>query len=137
MRIAILADPPGFSQYIGEILGTWGLVLGGSLSAGELATLDPAGTPELLCECISIEQMTPSGPFFGSLVPSVVAIDKSGKTWIGEGAKRMRSLPRDYGLSPEKNLFHDTKNEIGLRKQYYRAPEECDHARKIPDLLGP
>jgi molecular chaperone DnaK (HSP70)/tetratricopeptide (TPR) repeat protein len=93
--------------------------------------LDPAGTPELLCECISIEQMTPSGPFYGGLVPSVVAIDKSGKTWIGEGAKRMRSLPRDYGLSPEKNLFHDTKNEIGLRKQYYRAPEEYDHARKI------
>ena len=48
--------------------------------------LDPAGTPELLCEYISIEQMTPSGPFFGSFVPSVVAIDKSGKTWIGEGA---------------------------------------------------
>jgi molecular chaperone DnaK (HSP70) len=48
--------------------------------------LDPAGTPELLCECISIEQMTPSGPFYGSLVPSVVAIDKSGKTWIGEPA---------------------------------------------------
>jgi BRO family, N-terminal domain len=61
--------------------------------------LDPAGSPELLCECISIEQMTPSGPLFGSLVPSVVAINKSGKTWIGERAKRMRSLPRDYDLT--------------------------------------
>ncbi len=93
--------------------------------------LDPDRSPEMLCECISIEQMTPSGPFYGSLVPSVVAIDKAGKTWIGEGAKRMRSLPRDYGLSPEKNLFHDTKNEIGLRKRYYRAPEDYDHSRKI------
>ena len=64
-----------------------------------------------------------------------MAIDKSGKTWIGEGAKRMRSLPRDYGLSPEKNLFHDTKNEIGLRKRYHRAPEEYDHARKIAGHL--
>jgi molecular chaperone DnaK (HSP70) len=67
--------------------------------------LDPASTPELLCECISIEQMTPSSPFFGGLVPSVVAIDKSGKTSIGEGAKRMRSLPGDYGLGPKKNPF--------------------------------
>ena len=61
--------------------------------------LDPAGPPELLCECISIEQMTHSGPFFGSLIPSVVALDKTGKPWIGEGAKRMRSLPHGFGLT--------------------------------------
>ena len=76
--------------------------------------LDPDRSPEMLCECISIEQMTPSGPFYGSLVPSVVAIDKAGKTWIGEGAKRMRSLPRDYGLSPEKNLFQNKFVQISL-----------------------
>ncbi len=121
---ASAASPP--KRVVGIDLGTTN-----STVAQVQLPLDPAGTAELLCECISIEQMTPSGPFFGSLVPSVVAIDQSGQTWIGEGAKRMRSLPRDYGLSPEKNLFHDTKNEIGLRKRYYRAPEEYDHARKI------
>ena len=121
---ASAASPP--KRVLGTDLGTTN-----STVAQVQLPLDPAGSPELLCECISIEQMTPSGPFYGSLVPSVVAIDKSGKTWIGEGAKRMRSLPRDYGLSPEKNLFHDTKNEIGLRKRYYRAPEDYDHARKI------
>ena len=125
LRTAAAAARPG-TRVIGIDLGTTN-----STVAQVQLPLDPAGSPELLCECISIEQMTPSGPFYGSLVPSVVAIDKSGKTWIGEGAKRMRSLPREHGLSPEKNLFHDTKNEIGLRKRYYRAPEEYDHARKI------
>ncbi|HEV2207393.1 MAG TPA: Hsp70 family protein [Verrucomicrobiae bacterium] len=121
---ASAASPP--KRVLGIDLGTTN-----STVAQVQLPLDLAGTPELLCECISIEQITPSGPFFGSLVPSVVAIDKSAKSWIGEGAKRMRSLPRDYGLSPEKNLFHDTKNEIGLRKRYHRAPEDYDHARKI------
>lgn len=125
LRTAAASAKPG-TRVIGIDLGTTN-----STVAQVQLPLDPAGSPELLCECISIEQMTPSGPFYGSLVPSVVAIDKSGKTWIGEGAKRMRSLPREHGLSPEKNLFHDTKNEIGLRKRYYRAPEEYDHARKI------
>lgn len=121
---ASAASPP--KRVLGIDLGTTN-----STVAQVQLPLDPAGSPDSLCECISIEQTTHSGPFFGNLVPSVVAIDKSGKTWIGEGAKRMRSLPRDYGLSPEKNLFHDTKNEIGLRKRYHRAPEEYDHARKI------
>ena len=47
--------------------------------------LDPAGSPELLCECISIEQMTHSGPFFGSLVPSVVAVVKEFFTTAADG----------------------------------------------------
>ena len=125
LRTAAASTKPG-TRVIGIDLGTTN-----STVAQVQLPLDPAGTAELLCECISIEQMTPSGPFFGSLVPSVVAIDQSGRTWIGEGAKRMRSLPRGYGLSPEKNLFQDTKNEIGLQKRYYRAPGEYDHARKI------
>ena len=88
---ASAASPP--KRVLGTDLGTTN-----STVAQVQLPLDPAGSPELLCECISIEQMTPSGPFYGSLVPSVVAIDKAGKTWIGEGAKRMRSLPRDYEL---------------------------------------
>ena len=82
--------------------------------------LDPAGSPELLCECISIEQMTHSGPFFGSLVPSVVALDKPGKSWIGEGAKRTRSLPRDYGL---KASFDDA------HKLFQQAPQRVRRER--------
>src|SRR5579859_3485715 len=121
---ASAGSPP--KRVLGIDLGTTN-----STAAQVQLPLDQAGSPELLCECISIEQMTHSGPFFGSLIPSVVALDKTGKPWIGEGAKRMRSLPRDYGLSPEKNLFHDTKNDMGVRKRYHRAPEDYDHARKI------
>ena len=36
--------------------------------------LDPAKGAEALCECLSLEQMTHTGPHYGSLVPSVVAI---------------------------------------------------------------
>ena len=83
---ASAASPP--KRVLGIDLGTTN-----STVAQVQLPLDPAGSPELLCECISIEQMTHSGPFYGSLIPSVVALDKSGKTWIGEGAKRMRSSP--------------------------------------------
>src|ERR1035437_2723252 len=90
---ASAASPP--KRVLGIDLGTTN-----STVAQVQLPLDPAGSPDSLCECISIEQTTHSGPFFGNLVPSVVAIDKSGKTWIGEGAKRMRSVPREHGLSP-------------------------------------
>ena len=44
----------------------------------------------------------------------------------------MRSLPRDYGLSPEKNLFHDTKNEIGLRKRTTAPPRSTTTPARSP-----
>jgi hypothetical protein len=74
-------------------------------------------------------------PFTGALVPSVLAIDKAGKVWIGEGAKRMRAEPQKHGLSLEKNLFYETKNDMGLQKRYHRAGEDLDHARKIAGHL--
>ena len=50
------ASPP--KRVLGIDLGT-----ANSTVAQVQLPLDPAGTPELLCECISIEQMTPSGPW--------------------------------------------------------------------------
>lgn len=88
-------------------------------------------SPESACECLHLEQPTQMGPYIGALVPSVVAIDKAGATWVGEGAKRMRAEPQKHGLSVEKNLFYETKNEMGLQKRYPRAGEDFNHARKI------
>lgn len=96
----------------------------------ELPIADDHG-PDGACTCIGVTQQTQSGPFANRLVPSVIAIDPEGKTWIGEGAKRMRAEPDRFGLSPEKNLFYEAKNEIGLRKRYHRAPEDYDRPRKI------
>jgi molecular chaperone DnaK (HSP70) len=80
---------------------------------------------------LEIEQPTREGSYTSPLVPSVVAILPDGRVWVGEGAKRLRAFPTEYGLSFEKNLFYDTKNEMGLRKTYYRAPEAFNHASKI------
>ena len=65
----------------------------------------------------------------------MLAIDKAGTVWIGEGAKRMRAEPQKHGLSLEKSLFYETKNDMGLQKRYHRAAEEFDHASKIAGHL--
>jgi molecular chaperone DnaK len=80
---------------------------------------------------LEIDQPTREGVFTSPLVPSVVAILPDGRIWVGEGAKRLRASPTEYGLVFERNLFYDTKNEMGLRKTYYRAPEAFNHASKI------
>jgi len=97
--------------------------------------LSESSTAEFACECVPLEQATQMGPFTGALIPSVVAIDTAGMVWIGEGAKRMRAEPQKHGLSLEKNLFYETKNDIGLQKRYLRAGEDFDHARKIASHL--
>ena len=79
--------------------------------------------PGLQIRTLEIEQPTREGVYTSPLVPSVVVVLPDGTVWVGEGAKRLRAFPTEYGLSFEKNLFYDTKNEMGLRKTYYRAPE--------------
>jgi molecular chaperone DnaK (HSP70)/tetratricopeptide (TPR) repeat protein len=91
--------------------------------------------PDAACKCLSIQQETQSGSFAQRLVPSVIAIEGDGKIWIGEGAKRMRSDPQTYGFVPEKSIFYDTKNDIGLKKRYHRATEDFDHPWKISGHL--
>lgn len=92
-------------------------------------------SPSFACDCLPLEQPTQMGPMIHSLVPSVVSIDAAGVVWVGEGAKRMRAEPLKHGLSLEKNLFYETKNEMGLKKTYPRAPEAFNHSRKIASCL--
>lgn len=80
---------------------------------------------------LELDQPTPEGVFTSPLVPSVVAHLHDGGVWVGEGAKRLRARPQESGLVPEKTIFFDTKNEMGLKKSYYRAAEPFDRPRKI------
>lgn len=80
---------------------------------------------------LELDQPTTDGIFTSPLVPSVVALVSSGQQWVGEGAKRLRAHPREAGLQVEKSLFYETKNEMGLRKSYFRAPETHDRPWKI------
>ncbi len=129
LRTAAASAKPG-TRVIGIDLGTTN-----STVAQVRLPLPENSAAEFACECVPLEQPTQMSPFTGALLPSVVAIDKAGTLWIGEGAKRMRAEPQKHGLSLEKNLFYETKNDMGLQKRYHRAAEDFDHASKIAGHL--
>jgi tetratricopeptide (TPR) repeat protein len=56
---------------------------------------------------------------------------KNGQHWVGEGAKHHRNRPQAHPPLFETNLFYETKNDMGLKKTYFRAPEAYNHASKI------
>lgn len=93
----------------------------------------PAQGKEQLPECktLSIEQPTAEKPHSSVLVPSVLAVLPTKQHWIGEGAKRIRNRPQQQPPIVESNLFYDTKNDMGLRKTYFRANDDYNHASKI------
>jgi len=90
---------------------------------------------KVACRTLELEQPTTEGTYTSPLVPSVVALLPDGNHWVGEGAKRLRANPHQAGLLFERNLFYDTKNEMGLRKTYFRAPESFNHASKIAGTI--
>ncbi len=87
------------------------------------------------CRVIEIPQPTEAGEYISPLVPSVVVQLGDDKIWVGEGAKRLMAFPEKAGLYVEKNLFFETKNDMGRRKKYYRAPENLNHASKIAGVI--
>lgn len=70
---------------------------------------------------VEVTQETPEGEYVHVLVPSAVALHR-GKTWIGEGARRLRARGSELGLARNTDLFWDCKNDLGLRHTYHRAP---------------
>lgn len=88
----------------------------------------PGSNPET--KVIQIEQDTPLGRFTDILFPSVVAI-QAGKVWVGEGANRMKRNPQEYKLIPGKNLFSETKLDMGIGRTYANAPDGFRSASEI------
>lgn len=107
----------------------YGIDLGTTNSTVAEIVWQPGGKPS--CRILEIDQATQQGQYTSPLIPSVVAILPDDQVWVGEGAKRLRTRPQEAGLLFEKNLFYETKNDMGLRKTYYRAPEPFNHASKI------
>lgn len=101
----------------------WGIDLGTTNSAITEVVWEP-GMLEPKCHCIELAQKTETGERTDALVPSVVAY-RGSELWIGDGAKRLLAYPDIY--RNEQNIFAETKNEIGLKKTYARAPEESKH----------
>ena len=93
-----------------------------------VATNEDSDPPE--ARCIDIEQPTRQGPQFHTLVPSVLALH-DGQMYIGSGAKDLRARVGDLNLEPNRDIFWDCKNEIGVRRTYHRAPAGFGSAKEI------
>jgi molecular chaperone DnaK (HSP70)/tetratricopeptide (TPR) repeat protein len=82
-----------------------------------------------LPRCLNVDQKTNQGRYTNVLVPSILAI-KEDEIWIGEGAKRLRAEP-GAGTEEYKSWFAETKNDMGVRRTYHKAPVEFRSARAI------
>lgn len=84
---------------------------------------------EILCECRAIDE--PGQPEGQISLPSVVAV-KNGVALVGHAAKRLARQPRFH---QHRGSFSETKNEIGLRHTYARAPQGFQSATEIAGHL--
>ncbi len=76
-----------------------------------------------------MDQPTTQGRYTHVLVPSVVSLYRD-EVWVGEGAKRLRAQP-GAGAEEYKTWFAETKNDMGIRRTYHRAPVGFRSARAI------
>ncbi len=106
-----------------------GIDLGTTNSSVSEVVWEPGHAP--ICNVLELAQPTQAGEYTSPLVPSVLAELPDKEIWVGEGAKRLRVFLQKANLFHEKNLFYETKNDMGLRKSYFRAPERLNHASKI------
>jgi len=112
----------------------YGIDLGTTNSCVARASWQPGGKP--ICDVVNINQsLWPEGAVESPLVPSVIALAGVEDKLVGAGAKKLRARPQDANLMPERDLFYETKNDIGLRKTYHRADEAYGSAAKIAGHL--
>ncbi|WP_330945899.1 hypothetical protein [Thermomonas sp. LB-4] len=107
-----------------------GIDLGTTKSCIARASYDPA-SGELLCECLPLPQAD------GSLrvgVPSAVAVGRDGREFYGAEALAKRGQ-RGFQPRQRKGLFLESKNEIGLRHSYAKAPEGFRNAGEVAEKL--
>lgn len=114
-----------------EPVRVMGIDLGTTNSAIAEIIWDPEKNNEPRANCFIIPQEMPDGTeYIHELVPSAVALFGD-KVYIGEGAKQLRSRINDLGLTENKNLFYEVKNDIGVRLSYGSAPANFNNATEI------
>jgi molecular chaperone DnaK (HSP70) len=83
-------------------------------------------------EVLEIDQeLIDGGTVTKQLIPSVVAV-VNGKTYVGEGAKRFRTRA---AAEEGKNIWWETKNYMGTRQLYTKAPEGFKTPKEIASIL--
>lgn len=100
-----------------------GIDLGTTNSVASLGTWDPSHPEVLQIRCLEVEQPTAElGDHIATLVPSIVSL-AGGKTYVGEGAKRLAASGASRGLRRNREFFFENKNEMGTDRGYPQAPE--------------
>ena len=100
-----------------------GIDLGTTNSVVALGRWNPADPTSISVTCLEVEQPTADlGSHIGTLVPSVVA-RRGDRLFVGEGAKRIVANSGALGMLRNRDVFFETKNEIGTDRRYPRAPE--------------
>ena len=111
-----------------------GIDLGTTNSTIAEATWNPETPGDLVLRCLEVDQPTPSGVYTHTLVPSAIALHQ-GTEWIGEGARRLHARAPEFGLEVFRNLFLETKNDIGAKRTYHKAPEGYRSAPEVAARL--
>jgi molecular chaperone DnaK len=114
-----LRDALAHRQFAGS---TVGIDLGTTKSCVAVARFAEG---EILCDTVAIDE--PGQPKGQIAVPSVVAV-RDGAAIVGHAAKRLARTPQ---FVQHKGAFSETKNEIGLRHTYARAPQGFQSATEI------
>lgn len=99
-----------------------GIDLGTTNSTVSEVRYDPDTREITSAEPITIEQQTLGETMRGALVPSVVAVVNDTPV-VGHAAARFRSAPGQFHVRESVTLFAETKNDIGIGKTYFDAPE--------------
>jgi hypothetical protein len=107
----------------GRPVAALGIDLGTTKTCVAVAAYDPRSR-RLRCECLPFEQ--PDGTMRAA-VPSAVAIEGA-RTLFGADALAKRG---QRGFPAESKLFYETKNDIGLRYTYARAPDGFQTATEV------
>ena len=104
-----------------------GVDLGTTKTSFAVASFDPA-TGAVSCDCLRFLQADGTHRIG---VPSAVAVTDQGPVF-GLAALSLRG---SKGMAPERKLFYDCKNEIGLRYSYSRAPDGLRSAGEVAAQL--
>ncbi len=112
-----------------RIVRTIGIDLGTTNSTVAEAVFDPKNKGVVKVRCLEIDQITELGMDTDLVVPSVVTLT-GGKTWIGKGAKLLRSKMKERKLVRNRNIFYECKNDMGLMR-IYNAPEDFQSPSQI------
>ena len=126
---SLLPDLARGGKALGAPVTVWGIDLGTTNSSLVKATWRGPGEKPVLT-VLDIPQRTLEGTYFSPLLPSVVAI-WNGQLFVGEGAKRLGLRVGEFNLKPFETFFLETKNHMGLRRNYPRAPEGCRSPKEI------